>query len=790
MNKKNFILLAAGTLALLFSCSENTFKADSSQPIEPQAKLYVTAQDASTGTFVAAKATLLSTGDVRNIPASGSAEFKVAAGWHALLIEKDGYASVGVVPDTSVEREAGVYVVKERNVVAQLYPLNADLSGLLYYANANGKSVPAEGVTVRISFNNSLGFVNKIKDAVTNENGEYTFVGLPAVLSEYSISALEAVLPDGIFLETKLLSSNPLIAGVSSENAKQDFSAPTSDFRISHYKNVINEDEPLVFTFSDAINDTSITNTTVILRTSSNGALNDAVDIKWGTNTVTLTPAGKWGTDFGGVSFLATLRSVKGSTLSPSGFLNITVRRTDLSAAKVIGLVNLDSALITFDSTSAILRWEKLEGALSYDVYAAKKGEGNYEKVDSDISQPSNPSDKTVTRIVNMNKPFGKVATIFRVQAVNATSKSSLSKADSVEVTDIIPPTFANGEYIYDSSQGTGGYRNHTKATSDTTILFMDYSGSSFTERTPTEFNSFHDLSSKLGDVTSSTLTRGRIFFNEPMDTENMLTINVIAAPGTVNPKNKIIMTYSWDPNANGQNLVITVGLNGEATLSDGDVNAVYSIDGLKDKKGNKFRTIYGTGVSAKTKNTADIRFTAIVGELTPCQIDKTSAECNTYCITGDNYKTKSSCYYYACNTSPTGNLCKDHCLAIPGNQDCHLYWSCEMSGFGFSSNECKNDQCGGYNKLNYCSEQTWTCDVFNNDSPECRTYCMDVGATTNRCANSATSIFPTDPELLDYCEAVSKKAGFGNFVSLPQVCKEHFTACEIYGEIHQDCEQ
>ncbi|MCL2207819.1 MAG: hypothetical protein FWB90_06980 [Fibromonadales bacterium] len=408
MYKKTFILFAAALFALLFSCSDDVVKAENVL----QTELHVTAQDASTGEFVEAKAVLL--GDALVVPVAGSATFKVMAGTHRILVEKPGYASIEIIATIDTDEHSNVYVAKENYINAQLYPLTAGLSGYLTYTNANGKDVPAAGATVRITFPGLL--LKNFEEATTDTDGKYVFANLPAVVNNYKIAVLPVIMADGkSFGELELNSTHALESGFSIYNDVQNISVLTSTFVVSYYTKNVFDADTVAFAFSDDINLESVTNSTVDVSPVI------AINIKWGKNTLAIVPAGKWTGNF--YVELNNLKSVKGQSLSNNNYL-ITVLKPDLSSLNVTGLVNTDSASINFDSESAALRWNRLEGAEKYEIYATKNGLNKFEKVGETSSLLDTSALVHFNAAGDVN--IGTDAYIFNVQGVNSNSKSLL----------------------------------------------------------------------------------------------------------------------------------------------------------------------------------------------------------------------------------------------------------------------------------------------------------------------------------------------------------------------------
>lgn len=443
MRKKILTLLATGVFAVLpLSCGDTSVEEESNSLVNSKATLRVSAKDAFDESL-AAKATLLSTGESKDIPASGTAVFgDVPTGEHQVLVKKDGYAEARLTTTIKNDLDVSVLIARENVAVAKLYELSAGLEGYLYYANANGKYVPAKDVTVRVTFGSSFNFVKTAYDVTTDADGKYVFEGLPAVGLGYTVASLETSI-DGVNLPGLTLTSNSphaLMKGMVAKMGKTNLSATKSQFFVSDYPGNVSEanaDKMLTFQFSDAINPESVSsgNTNPFAIITTTGFTVPAYDVEWGETSVNIKPAGKWPSATLTVTFRNDFKSVKGKVLSPLTYV-IPVGKADISAKKV-GNLKLTSE-VSRTTTYASLQWDTLETATAYDVYVSKKGTGDWQAATAQTAQSEDSEEGIITAtyyFVNSSTEIGKDTYTFAVQAKNDGFKSLLAIIDVTTTT-------------------------------------------------------------------------------------------------------------------------------------------------------------------------------------------------------------------------------------------------------------------------------------------------------------------------------------------------------------------
>jgi len=771
MNKKLFLLLATGLIAMLLSCS-----GDASDPssVQAQAKLSVTAQDANTGEFVDAKVTLLSTGKSADFKASTQrpVEFKVPVGRQIVRVESKGYAIMEVQSGVSADVAGSVYVAQERSHDVKLYKETASLSGFVFYTDEEGKKVPAKDVIVRITFGEyescdpscegyyDLGIANRIVDSEkTGDDGKFTFENLPSVGTSFRIEALPTFI-NGAYFGEKLIKdfndvSSSLLLGATAQVVNVEvFDVEKIVFKLEDYTNVIEDTAPVVFTFSDDINPNSITSGMI-------SVLGVPVSVKWAGNTLTITNnQGVWNGDFSVSGF--TIKSAKGASLSVAS-KSVRVNKPDLSKAVVEGLEVLNHIAgfrepasngglglsnLSAESGLVSLRWNKVKGATGYDIYATKKDAGKWVKVNNVAI-----NDTAMSGCFNTDctaKLDGNIYT-FRVQALNAKSKSNLLNAsnEEIEVKDITAPSFASG-YSF------------TNSLSDN-LVHATFTPNAYLS------NALHGTTrvEKVGIVV--------IEFNEPMNKTALLIgatpIDIGGKTSTGMGKLKIdlnITDANWD--ADGKKLTLNLNVDPGAALAFGTVNAQYSLGGFKDKGDNAFLGIYGSSaISSPRIPTVNLKFDNIKVASTDEAIcnggSLNTAQCNYegYCAMVANYN-KSVCVdnlstiFYGVEPYPARiAYCK---IAYNGNNVtasswCKGHYTQPCDDFGYSDSNCRS-YCKepDYVRSSYCKQ--WAYDIYGtyNDIGYCQAYYNKTLTDNIDISGGDANVWSDWSEIFPLCES------------------------------------
>jgi hypothetical protein len=299
--KKSFLLLSAGIIALLFACSGDVAEHENFQPpIQTEAKLTVVVVDWITRSLVPnAEVTLLSTDIKGTTNSEGTVIFKnIHVGNHRLLIKKEGYADAYETADIAGLSDENIHIAEDNVVPVILYPKNAGLLGYVHYMNKNGQQVPAEGVKVYIEFGSD--YNEKRDSATTDKDGKYEFSKLPPEVY-YTIWAEGKVL-DGIAFERLDIGYSELISNGKVYNDVAVLKKSNSLFEVDYYKNILEKNEALVFTFTDSVN-VELLVTKKMIKLKYVPSMEDIlVNISWSDDYKKLTIAppmgGKWKGNF------------------------------------------------------------------------------------------------------------------------------------------------------------------------------------------------------------------------------------------------------------------------------------------------------------------------------------------------------------------------------------------------------------------------------------------------------------------------------------------------------------
>jgi len=363
------------------------------------------------------------------------------------------------------------------------------------------------------------------------------------------------------------------------------------------YITSVNSKDTVVFEFSDTIDTKKLSYNAVTLTGT------QSANIIWEGRKLIIVPVVKWSGNFY-VYFNNDLTSVRGKTLRPSSKY-ISLKASDLSALKVTGLVYADTA--DFNSYQAKLRWNKVEGATEYRVFRKElsgSNTGNFVEIANSINDTTAFAEipyeycNSQAWCGGVNGSFYRLVNggevEFVVQAYNSVSQTIIDTLQAVKVFDKKTPRF--------NSTPTVGY-------GDAVVWFNGYNPEevSQTQRYYLEYY--------LGSTwsTENNISVYYIYFSEPMDTTAALTVGF--APATLT--SRLVVDKKWSTNYNSNSNPSDRYLAVALKVTAGDpittnINSIYTISGLKDKRGNLFEITYTDGLTTPvTKNTLDFRFIA-----------------------------------------------------------------------------------------------------------------------------------------------------------------------------------
>jgi hypothetical protein len=724
---KILIILVLSVFALLYSCGDD---AQSNQSAE-DGSLYITVQDAYNGNLLAdAKATLGSTESTTDN--TGRAMFKLQAGTRTLLVEKENYASVRKFLGTDDRASGGVSIVSDRYESVPLYPATARLKGTLYYTNSKGQSVPMPEVPIRIDFTGGNLATTSYSCGKTNDKGEYECENLPAInIGGYTVYSLGVEIDGVIYAPAELgnRESFSLLPGIVASNGRTNYSAAAPAFLVLETPQDIEiekKSEPLTLKFSEAV-DINQFNSSWILAT-------QGVIIEWeacvenACTQLKLTPLPNW-QDYTEIT-LGGIKSISNKTLTST--IKFNVLDVDLSGEQVIGIKVQGTPVtdtIHYRDLQAEISWNKLAGATSYNVFVKTSDTAStFEKYGpfTDTTQII-----YINRVANNNCPSnncpigGKTNKVF-VQASNSRSTSLLSaSADIKAKDDEKAPTFADPTsmriidpcYTYTINNGTprnykcvSGYMQppstYYVSSADGIIYFyerpyafLEPNGTYYEPAYlyPSDFVTKYKLANVLAMQKDTIITYGRVFFNKPMKTSPLPTVE--CTPSTAAACAKLKLEPKWN---NDQNLNLTVKtVAGNAVAGATDV--VFSIKGLKGLNDKDF----------VTDPSAVVPINAVKFQFKTDPVCGTPAvyPCVGYCSTTEGRSDYTNCLAEACNYYGQGsnsNCPGYYCTTPTGQADfssCPNEY-CSEGSTGFSSGNCDNNCAGwlGVQCDNFCS--------------------------------------------------------------------------------------
>jgi len=446
MKKFKLALLILG-ISLFASCSgdvvENTVNDETTM-----AKLTVLVRDITTGdTINGAEVSLQSAKPV--VTKDGKASFKnVRIGTHNLKVEKAGYASVietaeigiNLININATETEYD-FTASEGLLTVNLNPEAVTLYGYLFYTTTKAQELPAEGVKVYLELTER--FVKRFFETETDANGKYTFEKVPAgATGKIWAAAPEAGL-DGIQYENiTILDGTSAISTISGNVYinRKNFTTNNVEFEAS-YNSTVAKDGNIVFTFTEAIDQSQVKINETVKVTSS--GINNQASIKYGTNTVTISPLREWEQDVE-IKFSG-LKSISGKTFSNTK--TITLQLKDLSGKAVDGITVFPQTKLDYNETQVALRWNLVEGATQYVIYRRYSDTSSYVAFDYvDEVKGATLGSKSISLGDGGEYLNGRTVS-FLVQAKNNTSISPLDTTKAHKVFDEINPITSPGSY-------------------------------------------------------------------------------------------------------------------------------------------------------------------------------------------------------------------------------------------------------------------------------------------------------------------------------------------------------
>ncbi|MCL2207820.1 MAG: hypothetical protein FWB90_06985 [Fibromonadales bacterium] len=597
MNKKLLLsFIAVFFTIILLACGDSIVETTGNGPIETTARLTIMVQDGLAGTPLAgASVTFISTGELGVEVAPGTFVFeKVYVGNHNLLVS-NGATHAERIYGTSIvgKLSENVYIAQENAETVPLNPLSSGLEGYIYYTNKDNVNVPAEEVTVYLQFA-SDNLVKKIYPAtgVTGPDGKYVFTGLPAVGEPYTIVAIGKTLGSIPFQTMTFGPWTDLARGVVVDKGIRTITQAqnTAVFAVSQYSEVIaadKRDTTVFFVFSDKVDASKLTISSIGLPSS------EVADIKWNADydTLNITPISMWSAREGSFNVnLSALRSVRGASL-PTQSYTIIVNKEDLSALEVTGLkvIGVDAKAakkdsVDYGSSSVNLIWNKVDGAEGYKIYRRLDGQNSYTDMGITISNVLD----TMRSNVGFGSPIANRKAKFLVQAVNSQSRSRLDTLNALEVQDNVGPTAG------------------TQVPGDIVARFDSY--------TPDEIASIFYLNYYLSQTAESPdIHEACILFDEPIDATEA-TFGFVNAGGDASVVGRLEMAKIWRSNVyENDELCLTFKVGAGQAITPGlNLNAIYSIKGLKDKSpmANPFvKTYTNLHIPVVTTNNLEFRF-------------------------------------------------------------------------------------------------------------------------------------------------------------------------------------
>jgi len=259
----------------------------------------------------------------------GGIVFKeVPLGNYAVRVSKTDFATYYNDEITVEELEAGnggIFIPKATTVSALLYPLTGTVTGTAAYAglSKSNASGPANGAEVTLTVQKKEIEHRVFRAQVSN--GEFKFENVPAGFAEDG-SALTGLVNANIGDYTSADKSVNLVPGVTSPISDKlslvYLRNADAGLKILNFAASVEAESPIVLTFSDDVDELSVSKTTVSVTSDADGAVDVTRDVSG--SKITITPlSGSWQTNFrtGEVS------QTKKITIDFSGISSVNNRR-------------------------------------------------------------------------------------------------------------------------------------------------------------------------------------------------------------------------------------------------------------------------------------------------------------------------------------------------------------------------------------------------------------------------------------------------------------------------------
>ena len=409
-------------------------------------------------------------------------------GNYVFELSKEGYATVRTLVNVVEQGLGDVARVPDVTATVPMYKLGAEVSGtVLYTDKETGNKVPAEGVTVIITNQNTSIIPNEIS-VETDEDGNYTFSELPEG-SNFIISIPQTTINEYKYVAASKISVQANRAGATVDLGVQNLNLISDAFTLVNSNlDEIDTNTTVTFSYSAVLDKDSVLKNIRVSKSGKSVLTN--VSLSTDGKTINIKPfSGRW-EDNESYTISGTVYSKNGSTNSLSK--SFTVGGTT-STKKPGQISNLDAEL---SGSYLELSWTRKDSlATGYHIYYKTDSMSNYLLFSNLSSGTYTSTDISYSSMLNNDADSTKISFIVLPYNIageadpnNAKSISYTFKAPTEQVTNLAVEL--SGSYAYLTweapATGTYNYRIYYKTPSmeeyeAITTTFSTYYTTSFT---------------------------------------------------------------------------------------------------------------------------------------------------------------------------------------------------------------------------------------------------------------------------------------------------------------------
>jgi hypothetical protein len=464
---------------------------------------------------------------------------------------KDEFAAIDLNVNMLPQGTSDMPIIPDVDATIRMHALGVSLAGEVKLTDSDGNRSLQEGVTLDLEMDppTTGTWVKQTYTTTTDENGAFVFEDLPEKAFWYKVS-VRRFEDDAnkVYRATADWTENSTLRGSDVATKLTPFilvlDVPALEIDQTNSEG-INSSDDFEMTFSQSVNTGDIMLNDLVVISNSSGRV-VAVDFEWANSAteLTVTPVnGDWG-EAGDYNISGRIESVDGSVLNIDEDFEVLATG---DAGAVSGLEVewwRDDSWTTHDNDSldsnaedVALIWNKVSGAVGYEVYRKASDEDNYTR----IARWEDADDTTYTADVAGMLEEGSVR--FAVVSFTADNRSDLT---------------------------------------DATILLEDIVTPKMTSISPLTEYSFAFYGDNSADSDPYVLDTETVNFSEKMDTTASLSITV---PSALDP---LEVTWEWTSLTAGTfTLQVPANTDASAVTAGGDVSADLSVSGLVDLNGN-----------------------------------------------------------------------------------------------------------------------------------------------------------------------------------------------------------